>query len=119
MRDDRVVYLEIDEDSHSDRAVSCELAKIDDTAYTQHLNGKTLRAVFIRFNPDAYDGATVPLKDRVLALANAICRECTAPLTGSSGSLKPKVVFMYYHSKARASIEAHRSHFEVEVCTHM
>ena len=52
------------------------------------------------------------LKDRVLALANTICRECTAPLTGS---LKPKVVFMYYHSKARANIAAHRSHFEVEV----
>ena len=47
VRDDRVVYLEIDEDSHSDRAVSCELAKIDDTAYTQHINGRTLRAVFI------------------------------------------------------------------------
>ena len=112
---DRVVYLEIDENSHADRTISCELAKIDDTAYTQqHANGKTLRAIFIRFNPDAYDGARVPLDDRVRELARVIRHECTVPLP-LAPSLKPKVIFMYYHSKATAHINAHSSHFEVEI----
>ena len=30
---DRVVHLEVDENSHADREVSCELTKVDDTAW--------------------------------------------------------------------------------------
>jgi len=52
------------------------------------------------------------LDDRVRELANVIRHECTAPLPLSL-SLKPKVIFMFYHSKAQAHIEAHQSHFEV------
>lgn len=110
----RVVYLEIDEHSHRDRQVSCELSKVDDTAFSQvsATDGTLLRGVFIRFNPDAYDEHDVPLADRVLHLAEVIKWECTrATRVNEQHDVKPRVVFMYYHSSAHTHIRAARSSF--------
>jgi len=45
--------------SHEDRPVKCELAKLDDTRWESEFGDKPL--VIIRFNPDEYDHAKIPL----------------------------------------------------------
>ena len=114
---DKVVYLEVDEDSHAGRETSCELSKVDETAFSQisPQDSTLLRGVFIRFNPDAYDLEDICLADRVEHLAMVIEEEC---LRDALTLQRPRVVFMYYNSKAYKHIKAAESAFDVVVLPH-
>lgn len=115
---DRVVYLEIDEDSHSGRTTACELAKIDETAYTQTgTTGAIKPAIFIRFNPDADDTGS-PLRLRVQVLADVILFLCSTKYDIQrqlDDAAAPVVIFLFYHQKSHRKIEAAKSSFAV-VC---
>ena len=62
--------LEVDDDSHEDREISCELAKLDETRHAAEKGFKP--SVTIRFNPDAYDQRRVSLSDRCDRLVETI-----------------------------------------------
>ena len=67
---DRVVFLEIDEHSHIDMEVACELAKLDETRHAAE-NGRK-PCVTIRYNPDEYDGRTITTDARLDTLVQTI-----------------------------------------------
>ena len=46
---DRVVHLEVDENSHADREVSCELTKVDETAWGVGTAGTQRSKIFFSF----------------------------------------------------------------------
>ena len=101
--EDRIVMLEIDEDSHEEREIACELAKLDETRYAAEAGTKP--CITIRFNPDAYDHKHVALDERCTELIVQILHylQCPARALNPNGA---NVVYMYYHSKAQKHIDA-------------
>ena len=95
--------LEIDEDSHANRDVSCELAKLDETRHAAEAGTKP--AVTIRYNPDTYDCRSVSTTERQQKLVETIKRYQTCPIEdlATNGA---NVVFMFYHTKAHKHIAA-------------
>jgi hypothetical protein len=92
----RLVILEIDEDSHYAREISCELAVNNDYFSAAQARGYS-EVVILRFNPDAYDGGHVALEDR--------CREVVRRVHASIASTtvasdRATVEYLYYHSRA-------------------
>lgn len=106
VRPDRVVHVEVDEGSHEDRLVPCELKKLDSANWGLADFGRLkLPTWTIRFNCSEYDGAIVPLDDRVDRLAvvvSKLLREDTARWD----RLRVNVSYMYYHSKGAVHIAA-------------
>ena len=106
--EDRIVHLEVDEHSHHDRDVSCELKKLDSANWGLAAHGfEHLPTFVIRFNPNEYDGPRTGLDVR--------CQNLVAKLDmllhGSLDAWDPlrvNVCFMYYHSKGHHHIQAAR-----------
>ena len=93
------VVIEIDEDSHANRDVSCELRKVSEqTLAIQKLDGLENCSVFtIRVNPDKYDGGSIERRDR----ARAVSKFTKESLNTKSDRVgHHEIRFMYYHSKA-------------------
>jgi hypothetical protein len=120
-----VVIGEADECSHGDRDPACESGKIDDEfqsvqarlakegaahgAVARH-DARMVPIVFVKFNPNAYDGPrVVKLDDRIAAVAELV----NAYLHSSPTELAelptkaPIVHVLYYHSKEGANNLAH------------
>jgi hypothetical protein len=120
-----VVIVEVDEDSHGDRDPTCESGKIDDEfqsvqarlakegaahgAIARH-GARMVPIVFVKFNPNAYDGAKrVKLDDRIAAVAelvNAYLHSSPTELAELPTKV-PIVHVLYYHSKQGAKNLAH------------
>jgi hypothetical protein len=106
--EDRIVHLEIDEGSHTDREISCELKKLDSANWgflDSGLRKKHLPTLTIRFNPNEYDGRKIGVKDRCVELVKVV-RIFIAGSIQSWDLLRTNVIYMFYHSKAQKHIEA-------------
>lgn len=100
---DRIVHLEIDESSHVDREISCELSKLDSANWG--VDGKHLPTVVVRFNPNEYDVKRVALKSRCDALVSVLKSLFEESLSTWS-VYGVNVVYMFYHTKGWQHIEA-------------
>lgn len=62
------ILIEVDENQHAGYQISCEVARMMDSAACIRLGGETRKLLWLRLNPDAYktDGSTIrtPKKDR-------------------------------------------------------
>lgn len=98
-----IVNLEVDEDSHAARNSSCEVSKAQDTRFGAEQGDKPL--VLLRYNPDQYDGP--PSKGaREAFLAQAIIF-CLQQIDHSAlDTLRPNVIFLFYHTRAQKHILA-------------
>ena len=109
------VSVEVDEHSHGDRDVSCELAKITDfSAVAKAALGETCAVFVLRFNPHACTART-PLEDRVSVLAHRVNDLLAAPAPACS--LRPFVEFFYYGPAGDKHVEAARNHPEAMVAS--
>ena len=120
-----VVIVEVDEDSHDSRDPTCESGKIDDEftslqkvlakegaarhAVARH-DAQMVPIVFVKFNPNAYDGPKhVKLDDHIAAVAelvNAYLHRSPTELAELPTKV-PIVHVLYYHSKEGAKNLAH------------
>ena len=119
-----VVIVEVDEHSHSDRDPACESGKIDDTfqalqdrlqkegaatgAAARH-GAYMVPIVFVKLNPNAYDGPRTGLDARVAtvaALVNSYAHKSADELEDLD-CRAPIVHVLYYHSKEGAPLLAH------------
>jgi len=115
------LFVEVDEDSHGSRDPTCESGKIDDEFHALQKQlakeGATHDAqlvpfVFIKFNPNAYDGPkAVRLDDRIAAVAKLVNSYVHMPPTElaelQKGTIAPIVHVLYYHSQQGAKNLAH------------
>lgn len=103
---DRVVHVEIDEDSHADRQVECELKKLDSANWGLSTTKEHKKPCWvIRFNCSAYDGGHYPLKKRIKILEVLIKRKLTEPLKGWD-RLRTNVCYLFYHTCGSKHITA-------------
>ena len=110
---DRIVHLEIDENSHADRDVSCELAKLDETNYG--VAGMKLPTIFIRFNPDGCKSDDEFL-GRIDFLAISLKRFLTEPLNDLNVALlHSNVVFLFYGKGGQKHIAAATAATQIKV----
>jgi hypothetical protein len=120
-----VAIVEVDEGSHGSIKPTCESGKIDDEfqsvqarlakegaahgAVARH-DARMVPIVFVKFNPNAYDGAKrVKLDDRIAAVAklvNAYLHMLPKELAELPTKV-PIVHVLYYHSKEGAKNLAH------------
>jgi hypothetical protein len=104
---DRVVFLEIDEHSHSGRSVSCELAKMDDTKWGLARDLQCTFTVFVRLNPDLQPGSVASFDarcdDAVDAVNGWIHRDIS-----DLNPRKPHVEFLHYGDAGMKHMEAAR-----------
>ena len=104
--EDRIIHVEIDEHSHEDREVSCELKKLDSANWGLSDFGlKHLPTWTIRFNCSEYDGRRISLDARCKALVHVVNGLLKCPLTVWD-PLRLNVSYMFYHSKSQKHIEA-------------
>ena len=119
------VTPEIDEHSHTNVEKSeCESGKICDTCWSiqdraakegaaagsvGRADARLVPIVVIRFNPNAYDGARVPLKERVAVLARLMNHYLQMPEedVAKLQTHAPIVHVLYYHSKEGGRHLAH------------
>jgi hypothetical protein len=99
--------VEIDEDSHSSRDVSCELAKITDFAsVATTLLSADIAVYVLRFNPHASICDT-PLKERVEKLANRINELfATHDVAVTKNGGVPHVEYLFYGKQGQRHIQA-------------
>jgi len=108
--DDRIVHVEIDEDSHEDREIACELKKLDSGNWglsdheLEHLPTWT-----VRFNCSDYDGRKIGLDARCEKLVELINHLLETPDLTTWEALATNVTYMYYHSKSQKHIDAARA----------
>jgi len=108
--DDRIVHVEIDEDSHEDREIACELKKLDSGNWGLAGHGfKHLPTWTIRFNCSDYDGRQIGLDKRCEKLVELINHLLKTPDLATWNQLATNVTYMYYHSKSQKHIDAARA----------
>ena len=100
---DRVLCIEIDEDSHCEREVSCELAKVDDVKWGTL--GGLQPLIVLRFNPSAFDKHQISMKSRVERLVERFYFHKTNPIKNYALN-QGNVEFLFYHSKSQKHIDA-------------
>ena len=103
---DRIIQIETDEDSHSEREVVCELGKLDGSKGGLAPDLFKLPLLIIRFNPDAYDGALVGFQAKLRRLANEVKKWMHAKDLSSLCTKRVNVIYMFYHSKSKKHIDA-------------
>ena len=107
---DRVIKVGIDEHSHDDRTVSCEMGKMHDQFVSwQKLLGCAVPVFYLKLNPDAYDGPNTRLDTRLSIVANRVNELLTMDDISAFTTLVPHVEYFYYHSKAAFHIDAVRN----------
>ena len=115
---DRVIGLEVDEDSHSGRPVACELAKLDDHRWGVGSDAKP--AVCIRMNPHPRPGMggsdEVTLERRCELVRERLMHYAQCPLA-ELHELGTVVVYVCYGRNGEKHIAAAREkpHFRVEI----
>lgn len=111
---DRIVYVEIDEESHMSRPVECEVSKVDSTKWGVAEDQQCLHTVFIRFNPDKQRGSSENLRARCEVLANTINYWTSVEICTRKEI--PTVVYLYYGDAGQKHIIAsEKAGFKVEV----
>jgi hypothetical protein len=104
---DRVVFLEIDEYSHSGRLVPCELAKLVDTKWGLARDLQCKFTVFVRLNPNTQRGSAASFdtrcEDAVDAVNGWIHRDIS-----ELNPRKPHVEFLHYGDAGMKHVEAAR-----------
>ena len=107
---DRVVFAEIDEDGgHPNREPACELAKVwDQTEAVKRLLGEATVVLFIRINPDQFDGARVGWPERAAEFGRQVRDFLASDLSGFNAH-HPHLRYMFYHSNSGHQIEAARA----------
>jgi hypothetical protein len=104
--EDRVLHVEIDEHSHDDREVGCELKKIDSASWGLADYGfEHLPTWILRFNPSKYDGRRIGLDARCKTLTECINRLLVGPVAFWD-PLRTNVSFLFYNSTGLMHIEA-------------
>ena len=111
--EDRILGFEIDENSHSDRSLSCELAKLDDHRWGAGDDAKP--AVCIRLNPDQRSKDDSSLKEKCIQAAEQLLYYSACPLE-KLHRLGTVVVYVGYGRNGRKHIEEARKypHFRVQ-----
>lgn len=111
----RALVIEVDEDSHSDRDVTCEAKRISQqfvyiqSAASQQYGSADVRVLFLRYNPDAYDGPRTSGEDRiknVAAVGDAFLHGDTWRVISP---LAPHLMYFYYHSRGQKHIDHMRN----------
>lgn len=101
---DRIIHVEVDEKSHEDREISCELKKLDAGNWGLSDYGfHHLPTWTIRFNCSEYDGRRIGLAERCKALVLYVKRLLVCPVDEDP---RTNVVYMYYHSHGQKHIDA-------------
>ena len=107
---DRVVHVEVDEDSHGDREVSCEEAKNHETHFG--IEGDLKPTLMLRFNPHTHGQTRVladDLENRLCVLARELHTALTAPLADLSlDALRTNVRYLFYGPEGQKHIDAAR-----------
>ena len=104
----RILVIEIDEHSHDDRDSSCEARRLSEqfiALQTAVGVGATVPILFLRYNPDAYDGGRVSGEDRLAQVAAVGRRFLYEGGWREINVLLPAVKFMFYHSSAQKHID--------------
>ncbi len=123
---DRFLLIEVDENSHVSNLfayTACsELKKlILSSAALLGDDGARLPVFTIRFNPNAFDGASrVPRTERIETLGRCLEYLIDTPLeeigdVDLTGRIQAHVVYLYYHSKAQEYIDAAVVHPDIVV----
>lgn len=100
---DRVIFLEIDEYSHSARSIDCELGKLDSTKWGLSEDYQCKFTAFVRMNPDIHKGSPVPFERRCEDTVRAVKKWLTC---------EPKhphlihVEYLHYGDSGRKHIQA-------------
>ena len=112
--EDRIISIEIDEHSHCDREVSCELKKVDETRFGTIVSdeGHSLPLIVLRFNPSAYDGARLTTEYKHQKLVERFKYHKNAPI-GNYQPNQGNVEFLFYHSNAQKHIDAAKKSLNV------
>ena len=111
---DRVVFLEIDEYSHSNRPISCELKKLGETKWGLAKDLQCRFTVFVRVNPDAQPGSDVSFETRCDDAVETVLRWIDGDLTGLD-ALKPHVEYLHYGNSGFKHVEAAREEPKIVV----
>ena len=107
---DRIVHLEIDEHSHVDYEVACELKKNDAANWGFDTREDHRPTVMVRFNPNEYDKRNVSLEERCDALVDVLNRLFINDTAGAGWcDTVTNLIYMFYHSKSDKHIEAARN----------
>ena len=101
---DRVLVVEVDENSHENYEIDCELAKLDRTRWAAEYGN--LPVSVIRFNPDIQSGSPLPLNKRLDHLEAMVRDELNRPLRGNL--LGCRVLFLCYGISGNKHVEACR-----------
>ena len=117
--EDRVIGFEIDERSHRDRELSCEIAELDDHRWGVGEDAKP--AVCIRLNPDSRSADDSSLEERCARVAEQLLyySQCSLERLLPLGTV---VVYVCYAGNGRKHIvEAEKyAHFRVhEIDCHL
>lgn len=105
---DRVVHLECDENSHTDREISCELKKTDSAGWGLDPKLAHRTTIMVRFNPGLYDVRDISLADRCDKLIEQLTDLFICDLTNFS-PLATNLIYMFYHTRAKSYISAARA----------
>ena len=114
-----LIFLEIDEYSHRNRQLSCEVAKMDATKWGLHTSDQTKPIIFLRFNPNIHTEQRQPLvtlAERCDTLVHMIHKTIKR---FSSISCAPRiqrgtVLYMFYGKSGQKHIQhAKQKGFEV------
>lgn len=100
--------MEIDEHSHEDRLPECELKKTDSAGWGVDMSSEHLPTIMIRFNPNEYDRRRISLDQRCDMLVSKLNELFRCDIRGFS-RLHTNIIYMYYHTKAQAHIEASKN----------
>lgn len=101
------MHLEVDENSHQSREISCELKKADSAAWGVDPTLAHRPTVMVRFNPGVYDVRSVSLEERCRVLVSELKELFVCDLSDFS-KLGMNFIFMYYHTRAQGYINAAR-----------
>ena len=104
---DRLLYVEIDEDEHRDRKVSCEQRKFDGAKFGLADDLRVLPTILIRFNP--HGG---PFEDVLKRLMEVVYKYRTTPIADLNlhprHDLVTNAVYMFYTPTSKHIHNAHK-----------
>lgn len=110
----RIVVIEVDEHSHthSDYDPSCEARRMSEqfialqASAVRCFGSAETRVLFLRLNPDAYDGGgRINLETRIEAVAAEARRFLFEDGWRDFSPLAPNIAYFYYHKSGRKYIE--------------
>lgn len=109
---DRVIQVEIDENEHKSRSVSCEMSKIDSSKWGLHVDDQCKPMFFIRFNPDGCK-TEEEFYQRCDQLVISVKKYLQIPI---HDDLKTRVIYMYYSDDNKHLLAtSYNEHFIVEI----